>query len=307
MSESKVKRKTKSGPLDNVEEWQDYKASGAAKEDPNWNPVDPSKKAEEFRNFKSNPRLERVRNFYRMNHTYQTNEFVTGMEKKYSKLGTYEKGVWEALEFLDKFVDDSDPDTNLSQLMHALQTAEAIRAKYPGEEYDWYHLTGLIHDMGKFLGFAYKEEQWCIVGDTFPVGCKFSDNIEFTDFFDKNPDKKEAKFTSKYGIYKKNCGLKNVHMSWGHDEYMYQVCVQNKCKLPIQALYMIRYHSFYPWHKCGDYMYLCDEQDVEMLKWVKDFNQFDLYSKSDKVPDVKKLAPYYKKLIKKYFPEKVRW
>eukprot|EP00954_Amorphochlora_amoebiformis_P020640 1340825-Amorphochlora_amoeboformis.AAC.3 len=65
------------------------------------------------------------------------------------KLGRFKMGVWEALELLDKYVDDSDPDTNLSQLAHALQTAEAVRAKYPDEKYDWYHLTGLIHDMGK--------------------------------------------------------------------------------------------------------------------------------------------------------------
>jgi hypothetical protein len=35
-------------------------------------------------------------------------------------------------------------------------------------------------------------------------------------------------------------GLKNVHMSWGHDEYLYQVCVRNGSTLPEQALYMIR-------------------------------------------------------------------
>lgn len=34
---------------------------------------------------------------------------------------------------------------------------------------------------------------------------------------------------------------------------------------------MIRYHSFYPWHCAGDYSYLCNDQDMEMLKWVKEF------------------------------------
>jgi len=38
-----------------------------------------------------------------------------------------EMGVWEALEYLSKLVDASDPDTDLSQLQHALQTAESIR------------------------------------------------------------------------------------------------------------------------------------------------------------------------------------
>ena len=34
--------------------------------------------------------------------------------------------VWEGLEKLNKLLDDSDPDTELSQIDHALQTAEAI-------------------------------------------------------------------------------------------------------------------------------------------------------------------------------------
>jgi len=296
-------------PLQSVEEWQSYKEEKAKmeSEDPNWTPVDPDKKEEEFRNYNKNPRYERVRNFYRLNHLNQTYDFVVKMKKKYAKLSRMEMGLWEALELLDTYVDDSDPDTNLSQLMHALQTAEAVRAKYPGEEYDWYHLTGLIHDMGKFLGSVYGEEQWCVVGDTFPVGCKFSDKIEFSEFFKHNKDVNDAKLSSKLGVYKEGCGLSNVLMSYGHDEYMYQVCVQNNCKLPLQALYMIRFHSFYPWHKEGEYMHLCDEQDLAMLKWVKDFNQFDLYSKADEIPNRKELIKYYKGLVKKYFPEKMKW
>ena len=38
-----------------------------------------------------------------------------------------------------------------------------------------------------------------------------------------------------------------------------------------QALYVIRYHSFFPWHCSGDYNYLCDDKDMKMLEWVKEF------------------------------------
>ena len=48
-------------------------------------------------------------------------------------------------------VDDSDPDTDLDQLAHALQTGEAARKAFPGEEYDWLHVTGFIHDLGKIM------------------------------------------------------------------------------------------------------------------------------------------------------------
>ena len=65
-------------------------------------------------------------------------------------------------------------------------------------------------------------------------------------------------------------------MSWGHDEYVYQMM---KDHLPESALYMLRYHSFYAWHREGAYSYLLDDHDREMLKWVKLFNPYDLYSK----------------------------
>ena len=35
---------------------------------------------------------------------------------------------WEAVEFLNTLVDDSDPDIDLNQTQHLLQTSEAIRA-----------------------------------------------------------------------------------------------------------------------------------------------------------------------------------
>lgn len=60
-------------------------------------------------------------------------------------------------------------------------------------------------------------------------------------------------------------------MSWGHDEYLYQVLKHNKSTLPEEALRMIRFHSFYPWHAGGDYMHLCTEKDKEMMEWVLEF------------------------------------
>lgn len=55
--------------------------------------------------------------------------------------------VKEALVKLNDLVDESDPDTDLPNIVHAFQTAEKIRANHP--DLDWFHLTGLIHDMGK--------------------------------------------------------------------------------------------------------------------------------------------------------------
>ncbi|XP_025203928.1 inositol oxygenase-like [Melanaphis sacchari] len=96
-------------------------------------------------------------------------------------------------------------------------------------------------------------------------------------------------------------------MSWGHDEYLYRVLVHNKTTIPKVGLNMIRFHSFYPWHSGGDYDYLCNEDDLEMKKWVLEFNKFDLYTKGGVIPDVKELKPYYQSLIDKYIPGLLKW
>jgi inositol oxygenase len=112
---------------------------------------------------------------------------------------------------------------------------------------------------------------------------------------------------TKYGMYEPNCGISNLMMSWGHDEYMYQMLMFNKCSIPEEGLAMIRYHSCYPWHSKNEYDHFMSEKDHDLKKWVQEFNQFDLYTKSDKRPDVKKEWPYWQKLIDKYCPGKLRW
>ena len=47
---------------------------------------------------------------------------------------------------------------------------------------------------------------------------------------------------------------------------------------------MIRFHSFYAWHREGAYDYLLDDTDRAMLPWVQKFNPYDLYSKNPDRP-----------------------
>lgn len=84
------------------------------------------------------------------------------------------------------------------------------------------------------------------------------------------------------------------------------VC-KEQSRLPEAALNMIRYHSFYPWHREGAYKYFEDESDKDALRDVLAFNPYDLYSKSDSRPVVEELKPYYLGLIAKFFPEKINW
>lgn len=255
------------------------------------------KSKDEFRNY-DNPQRDTVEAFYRLNHQYQTYDFVQAKRQEFLSFNRRKLPVWGAMEFLNTLVDDSDPDIELDQLQHLLQTSEAIRADgHP----DWFVLTGFIHDMGKVL-CLFGEPQWAVVGDTFPVGCAFSDKIVYSKFFELNPDSRDERYNTKYGIYQPNCGLRNVAMSWGHDEYLYQL---TKDYLPEEALYMIRYHSFYAQHRENAYDHLLDDHDREMFKWVQKFNPYDLYSKSPKPPVISELKPYYEDLIAKYLPAEI--
>ena len=277
------------GPLKNLEQWDDFVQDR----------YDPNRKQDEFRQHTVEaPPV--VQEFYRQNHTYQTRDFVLAKKREYLPLEKRRMSVWEALEYLNTLVDDSDPDTNLSQIEHLLQTSEAIRRDgHPR----WFILTGLIHDLGKVL-CLYGEPQWAVVGDTFPVGCAYSDKIVYPEFFAANPDSKDSRYQTPLGIYNEGCGLDKVDVSWGHDEYLYHVV---KDYLPDEALYMIRYHSFYPWHQEGAYHQFMDDRDQKMLPWVKAFNPYDLYSKSAERPDLEKLKPFYEELIAEYLPAELRW
>lgn len=296
-------------PLDRLEEWDEFlveryppggssdRATSTAES--SFQAVDPLKTREQFRDYESNARPS-VREFYRLNHRYQTHEFALAKRREYLTLDRREMGIWEAAEYLNQLVDDSDPDTDLSQLEHLLQTAEQMRAD--GRP-PWFVLAGFVHDLGKIL-CLWDEPQWAVVGDTFPTGCRYSPKIVFAEFFEDNPDSSDPRFQSEFGVYEPGCGLDQVVLSWGHDEYIYQV---TKNYLPIEAQYMLRYHSFYPWHKEGEYESLTNAADRELLSWVREFNPYDLYTKSHTRPDVAALRPYYESLIAEYFPAKIRW
>ena len=277
------------GPLQNLEQWDEFVGQR----------YNPNKKQEEFRKYDdSTP--PGVREFYRLNHTHQTVDFVRQKKEQYLAKQRGLMSIWEALDYLNTLVDESDPDTDLSQIEHNLQTAEAIRRDgHPR----WFVLAGFIHDLGKLL-CLYGEPQWAVVGDTFPVGCAYSGQIVFPEFFRDNPDSKNPRYQSRLGIYSEGCGLDHVDLSWGHDEYLYHVV---KDHLPEPALYMIRYHSFYPGHREGAYDYLLNHRDREMFEWVRKFNPYDLYSKGSERPKLEELRPYYADLIAEYFPDKIAW
>lgn len=304
---SPIPPSAKNQPLGSLDEWEDFlkdryplphPASAAAARKPAVG-VSADKTKAEFRAYEADARPS-VREFYRLNHTHQTYDFGQAKRKEYLGLNRMKMGVWAAMEYLNQLVDDSDPDTDLSQLQHLLQTAEAMRRDGQPR---WMILTGLVHDLGKIL-CLWGEPQWAVVGDTFATGCAFSPKNVFPGFFAANPDNLNPRFQTPDGIYTAGCGLDAVALSWGHDEYIYHVC---KDYLPEEGLYMLRYHSFYPWHREGAYDQFCTPKDRAMASWVLTFNTYDLYTKSYEAPVVDKLKPYYTELIAEFFPDKIRW
>ncbi|MGA7411881.1 MAG: inositol oxygenase family protein [Bryobacteraceae bacterium] len=275
------------GPMKSVDDWDDFVAARYKQ----------GKTEEEFRNYQADANPT-VTEFYRQNHAHQTLDFVLAKKAEFLALKRGKMSIWSALDYLNTLVDDSDPDTDLTQIEHLLQTSEAIRKDgHPR----WFVAAGLVHDLGKVL-CLYGEPQWAVVGDTFPVGCAYSNQIVFPEFFAANPDSTVPEYQTLHGIYQPNCGLDQVHLSWGHDEYIYSV---TRNYLPVPAQYMLRYHSFYPAHRHGAYRHLMNDQDVEMFQWVRKFNPYDLYSKGADRPKLKDVKPYYDDLIAEFFPAEI--
>lgn len=257
---------------------------------------------------------ERVKQNYRDARSKQTLGHVQRMREKYGKL-THLMSVWEAIGLLNSFVDLSDPDMDLPNLIHLYQTAEGIRrAGHP----EWLQVTGFIHDLGKVIYLrgnseegTSMEKQWSIVGDTFVVGCDLPDTLVFPEYNALHGDQGNSILRGPLGIYQKGCGLDNCYVSYGHDEYLYQVLTQNKgVKLPPEALYIIRYHSLYAWHHKDSYQQLESDYDRAMKGWVKLFNQHDLYTKENtrySDSEITNLQKYYSKLLKKFLPDTLLW
>jgi inositol oxygenase len=234
----------------------------------------------------------------------QTFDYVQRMKAKYLTFSN-PMDLWSAMEKLNHLIDVSDPDLNLPNIQHLAQSAEAIRQdKRP----DWMQLVGLIHDLGKMMYLwgsdedgTSQAEQWGLVGDVFVVGCRLPDTVVYPEFNDLNPDMHDERYNTDLGVYQEGCGIDNVHLAWGHDEYFYQVLKNHPGnKIPEEGMVMVRYHSFYPWHSEGSYEKLTNKKDKQYKDWIKDFNQYDLYSKSNHMYQLEELKDYYQPIAEKY-------
>ena len=80
-------------PLASLDQWEDAVLERYPE------PGVPAKSKEEFRNYED-PARDTVREFYKLNHTYQTYDFVLEKKADYLKFDKKEMPVWNAFDFL---------------------------------------------------------------------------------------------------------------------------------------------------------------------------------------------------------------
>src|SRR5260370_20570552 len=92
---------TSNAPLKDIDEWDDFLTGR----------YQAGKSEAEFRQYdeKATPG---VAEFYRLNHQYQTFDYVIAKEKEYFGLTKGAKSLWDAAQVLNTLVDHSDPDTD---------------------------------------------------------------------------------------------------------------------------------------------------------------------------------------------------
>lgn len=246
-----------------------------------------------------------VRSLYREKRLFQTYTRASELRDKYCSFETpLRLTMWQALQQLRNIHDSSDPDMEVSNDIHALQTAQRMMNENIPERLV---LLGLIHDVGKILYLKGCDEdgtsldtQWSVVGDDFVVGYPLPDCCIYPEFNHLNQDTHDH--------YAKGIGLSNVVRSFGHDEYLYQVLRHNQSKhtLSEDDLYIIRFHSLYPWHSGGAYKELENSRDRHLKPLVQTFQQFDLYSKGEEEVDWN--DDKWKRLVEAYFgDDELEW
>lgn len=145
-------------------------------------------------------------------------------------------------------------------------------------------MIAAIHELGKVLATPLFGSliQLSVVGDTFPVACKFHpSNVNYEErFYESNPKPNDC---DKYCLYYPHCGFDFLEMSYGHDEYLSNV-LETSFKFPPEGIYLVRYHSFYPWHspfRGREYDYFANERDWHMRSLLKLLKSGDMYSKTE--------------------------
>jgi inositol oxygenase len=240
--------------------------------------------------------------FYRQRIGLSTLDVTQALRKRFLDNRPMQMTMREAVDYYNDIVDESDPDMDQEpQITHAIQCA--IGAKDSGLP-EWAIAIGFIHDVGKLL-VKLGLSQPFVVGDEWPVGCAPAKQIVCSNFFSENPDTKHPVYGTKLGIYEEGCGLENVVITFGHDEYLWRILTDavkdGGASFPPEALHPIRYHSAYVIHTAGQYDYLLSERDRQWMPILHKFrDHIDLYTKRGETAGIESHLPGIWQVVDKY-------
>lgn len=146
------------------------------------------------------------------------------------------------------------------------------------------------------------EPRWAVVGESYPLGCAFSEDLSCHRFLSVCPDRRRRIYSSTHGVYTPACGLKHVYLTWSAPEYLFTMLTLNNCPLPQDALALIRYQRFDSLVRHGAYTHLLSTQDRAMLPLLRRFARVlaapeaarsALSSQESRMRDYQRLADKY--------------
>jgi inositol oxygenase len=202
----------------------------------------------------------------------------------------------------------------------AASLAAAAAAMQAHPDAPWLAFVALTHALGRLLLLPRfgGEPAWSVVGDTFPVGCRFDPSVSYAACFGANPDRRKRAYASPTGVYAPGCGLSEVDMCWSCDEYLLEVLARNRAALPPAGLFCVRYASFASLGGAAvGYNALLTPAERDSLPWLHDLRRVkrDAAAASDAAlgphPDaraaLRAMEHVYRPLIDQFCPGELCW
>jgi inositol oxygenase len=234
-----------------------------------------------FRKYDSQINVENTYKKMLQNHTLK---YLKDMKIKFNP--TKKCNIWDIIKKFNSIIDESDPDSDLPQIVHAYQTAESIKNKFLNNDFtlknieiktlfskdEWFNLpekykteyeTTLNNyyssikcwDWLYLVGFIHDLGKIMLCDDFggLPQWSVVGDTFPLGQKLDKSYIYEKNNFHYANNdlltdTYKELCGFESLKMNWGHDEYLATILERNSCEIPKQGIYIIRFHSFYSWH-----------------------------------------------------------
>ena len=208
-----------------------------------------------------------------LNHTHQTLDFVLEKKREYLSLNRKTMTVWEALEL-------PEHARRRQRSRHRLHPDRARAAD--GRGHPRRQPAALVHRHRP--GPRSRQDPLPVrraaVGGRrrhVPGRLPLVAEDRLQPVLQRQSRPAVPEYQTENGIYEPGCGLDNVHMSWGHDEYVVPRR-QGSTAARKRSTCCATTPSTRGTRK-SEYSHLLNETDRSMLKWVRAFNRYDLYSK----------------------------